>query len=439
MTPDRKLQSEELARQVMRLAHDELLIHLRFFDVALAGLELKAREMERRGVTSPFMMTEGAFCYYDPVGVLKAYQREPREVARTLLHVLLHCIFFHHFQYDKLDPDCWDLAADIAVESVIQDMKLSGTMLEEDQDRERKLRILREDAGGLTAERLYRYFRRNPLTQGEREELTKLFRRDSHELWKAAEELFITQEQWKKISERVKADLKSFTKGRAGAETIEKNLEEATRDRYDYSEILRRFTVTGEDLTVNDDEFDYVYYTYGLGIYGNMPLVEPLEYKEIHKVKEFVIAIDTSASCRGSVVRAFLNKTYSILKGTENFFSKINIHIIQCDQEVQSDTKITNDDEFETFMKYGKIKGFGATDFRPVFTYVEELRHRGEFENLKGLIYFTDGYGIYPEKNPGYDVIFAFLEEDEHRAPVPPWSMKVVLEDESLTGSEEGV
>ena len=40
----------------------------------------------------------------------------------------------------------------------------------------------------------------------------------------------------------------------------------------------------------------------------------------------------------------------------------------------------------------------------------------------------TDGYGIYPEKNPGYDVIFAFLEEDEHRAPVPPWALKVVLD-----------
>lgn len=432
MTSEEKLQSEELASQVMRLAHDELLIHLRFFDVALAGLKLQARELPRIGARSPYMMTDGAFCYYDPVGVLKAYQREPKEVARTLLHVLLHCIFFHHFQYDKLDPQSWDMASDIAVESVIQDMKLSGVSLEEDQDRERKLRILREDAGALTAEKLYRYFRLNPMTSSEHEELTKLFRRDSHESWKAAEELILTQEQWKKISERVKADLKSFTKGRAGAESLEKNLEEATRDRYDYGEILRRFTVTGEDLTVNDDEFDYVYYIYGLRTYGNLPLVEPLEYKEIHKVKEFVIAIDTSASCRGSVVRAFLNKTYSILKGTENFFHKVNVHIIQCDQEVQSDTKITNEDDFETFMKYGKLKGFGATDFRPVFTYVEQLKQQGEFENLKGLIYFTDGYGIYPEKNPGYDVIFAFLNEDEHRMPVPPWSMKVVLEEEEI-------
>ena len=83
-------------------------------------------------------------------------------------------------------------------------------------------------------------------------------------------------------------------------------------------------------------------------------------------------------------------------------------------------------------MQYGKLAGFGATDFRPAFQYVEKLRQQGEFENLKGLIYFTDGYGIYPSKMPDYDVIFAFLGEDEHRAPVPVWSMKVVLEEEEL-------
>jgi hypothetical protein len=31
---------------------------------------------------------------------------------------------------------------------------------------------------------------------------------------------------------------------------------------------------------------------------------------------------------------------------------------------------------------------------------------------------------------PTYDVIFAFLNEDEHRAPVPPWSLKVILDEE---------
>ena len=426
MDESEKKKINTLAARVLRLSHDDMLMHLRFFDRAIEQVKLK----ERWGMNC--LATDGQTLYYDPVYVLKTYGQNEKLVTRSYLHVLLHCIFSHSFQYERLDTDLWDLATDIAVENVIQQLQLAGVALDSDADRQRKLRVLEEDAGALTAERIYRHFRLNPPSEREKNEYQELFTRDIHSLWRPAEQIEMTVEQWKKISERIKADLKSFTKGKAGAETLEKNLEETTKDRYDYSDILRRFTVRGEDITVNDEEFDYIYYTYGLEHYGNLPLIEPLEYKEIQKVREFVIAIDTSASCRGPVVRAFLQKTYSILKGSENFFHKINVHIIQCDQEVQSDTKITCDEDFETFMQYGKLKGFGATDFRPVFEYVDKLTKQGEFENLKGLIYFTDGYGIYPERMPDYDVIFAFLDEDENRAPVPPWSMKVVLESDLL-------
>ncbi|MCM1411473.1 MAG: VWA-like domain-containing protein [Lachnospiraceae bacterium] len=429
---------QALANQILTLAHDDLLMHLRFFDMALA--QLKWKERAKTGCFA----TDGRKLFYDPVYVLKTYQENPKYIARSYLHVLLHCIFSHGFRYDKLEPENWDLAVDIAVENVILDLELESVSLEQDADAARKLTVLREDIGPLTAERIYRYFRHNPVTPTERQELVRLFARDVHSLWRTAdagtqEQLEITEEQWKKISQRVKADLKSFTRKKSGAESLEKNLEETTRDRYDYSDILRRFTVMGEDIRVNDDEFDYVYYTYGLEHYGNLPLIEPLEYKEANKVREFVIAIDTSASCRGAVVKAFLRKTYSILKGSENFFHRVNVHIIQCDNQVQSDTKITNDEDFDAFMQYGKLTGFGATDFRPVFDYIEKLLQQGEFEDLKGLIYFTDGYGIYPQRMPAYDVIFAFLDEDENRAPVPPWSMKVILEEDSLEEEAERV
>ncbi len=415
-----------LSNQILQLIHDDLLIHLRFLDTALARLPWQ----ERAGIGC--MATDGAVCYYDPVWLLKLYRDNSRLASRIYLHMLLHCVFSHSFQYDKLETGLWDLAADVAVENVILGLELSGVTLDQDADSRRKLEILKEDIGPLTAERIYRYLRHNPITSREREEWIRLFQKDIHSLWKPAENIEMTLEQWKKISERIRADLKSFTRAKSGAETLERNLEEAARDKYDYGEILRRFTVAGEDIRVNDEEFDYIYYTYGLEHYGNLPLIEPLEYKETHKVKEFVIAIDTSASCRGPVVKAFLQKTYSILKGTENFFHRINVHIIQCDNEVRSDTRITGDDDFENFMRYGKLTGFGATDFRPVFDYLEELRAQGEFENLKGLIYFTDGYGIYPERRPDYEVIFAFLDEDENRGPVPPWSRKVVLESDEL-------
>ena len=163
-----------------------------------------------------------------------------------------------------------------------------------------------------------------------------------------------------------------------------------------------------------------------------MPLVEPLEYKDSHKIKDFVIAIDTSASCRGDIVQAFLQKTYSIMQESENFFAKINVHILMCDSDIRQDVKITERKEFDAFLATGKLTGFGSTDFRPVFTYVEKLREEGEFTNLKGLLYFTDGYGIYPENMPDYDVAFVFLKEDDNAPKVPGWAIKLVLEEENI-------
>lgn len=421
-TPEMLEKIASLADEIMQLSHDDILMHLRFFDWALTALRLHARP----GMGS--FATDGQFCFYDPAAVLKCYRDNPALITRSYLHMLLHCIFSHHFRYDRLEGRYWDLAADIAVENVILELDMAGASLEQDGRLAQKLEELKKSAGNLTAERLYRYFDGNTPSVAEEKELQELFSRDVHFLWKKAERPEMTQERWEKISRRVKTDLKAFARHKSGAGSLEKNLEEVTRERYDYAEILRRFAVEGEELKVSQEEFDTIYYTYGLNCYGNLPLIEPLEYRESRKVKEFVIAIDTSASCQGDTVKTFLRKTYSILKSSESFFHKINVHIIQCDHQVQSDTKLTSEDDLARFLRNGKLVGFGATDFRPVFEYVDELLKQREFENLKGLIYFTDGYGIYPERMPGYQVIFAFLEEDENRAPAPPWSVKVVLD-----------
>ena len=82
----------------------------------------------------------------------------------------------------------------------------------------------------------------------------------------------------------------------------------------------------------------------------------------------------------------------------------------------------------EKFIQTMQLRGFGGTDFRPVFTYVDKLIENREFENLKGLIYFTDGFGVYPTRKPNYDTAFVFLDEDYVETPdVPAWAIKLVL------------
>lgn len=195
---------------------------------------------------------------------------------------------------------------------------------------------------------------------------------------------------------------------------------------------MRKFAVMTETMKINTDEFDYIFYTLGLNLYGKLPLIEPLEYRDDKRVKELAIAIDTSGSVQGKKVRAFLKKTYNMLKETESYRNRVNIHIIQCDAAVQRDTKINEVCEIESLFSDFRLSGGGGTDFRPVFQYVEKLIEDKEFRNLKGLIYFTDGYGNFPERKPPYETAFVFVDEGYNNYDVPPWAIKLILEPKDL-------
>ena len=44
------------------------------------------------------------------------------------------------------------------------------------------------------------------------------------------------------------------------------------------------------------------------------------------------------------------------------FFRKVNIHIIQCDDQIQTDQKITCEEELKSYMEKLELKGEGGTD-----------------------------------------------------------------------------
>ena len=165
---------------------------------------------------------------------------------------------------------------------------------------------------------------------------------------------------------------------------------------------------------------------------GNMPLIEPLESKEVKKIEEFVIVIDTSMSCSGELVRKFLEETYGVLSESESFFTKINVHIIQCDEKVHTDKRITSRKEMKDYMEHLELYGDGGTDFRPAFEWVDKLLEQHEFHNLKGMIYFTDGFGIYPKKMPPYKTAFVFMQDNYRDVDVPVWAMKLILDEDDF-------
>ena len=424
---DKSEQMELYARRIMELARDTLTIKFRFFDAALARLKLTPKP----GLLG-FAVDAGNI-YYDPGYLLLLYVDEENIAVRAMLHMLLHNVFLHRELGERTNADYWNKACDIAVENIILEMNLPAASLSRDGEEREWIAKIHKWEPKISAQRLYKDFLVNGMSRAAAEDFERLFMVDVHDAWqtpKAGDEIIISEEEWKKISKRIQTDIKTFSKDKVGSDSLEANLDESNRKKYDYARILSQFMTSGEEMSVSDNEFDYIYYTYGLNLYRNMPLIEPVEYKEVKKIRDFAIVIDTSASCRKELVGSFLAQTRQILKSRDTFFSEANIHIIQCDAGVRSDTVVTNDAEFDAFIKNGKLTGFGATDFRPAFEYVREKKETGEFVNFKGLIYFTDGYGIYPGKAPGFDAIFAFLGEDENRPPVPPWAIKVVIEEE---------
>ena len=241
------------------------------------------------------------------------------------------------------------------------------------------------------------------------------------------------QNQWSDNRDKIQTEME--TMGNQQDEDSKSLLEQVqveNRERYDYRRFLRRFSVLREEMQVDPDSFDYIFYTYGLSLYGNMPLVEPLESKEVSRIEDFVIVIDTSMSCSGDLVRRFLEETYDILCESDSYFKKTNIHIIQCDEQVQEDRLITNREEMEAYMKEFTVIGNGGTDFRPAFEHVNQLANQGAFHRLKGLLYFTDGMGIYPVKKPFYDTAFVFVKDQYVDISVPPWAIKLILEPEQI-------
>ena len=90
-------------------------------------------------------------------------------------------------------------------------------------------------------------------------------------------------------------------------------------------------------------------------------------------------------------------------------------------------TKKERTGKFRSIIKTGRRSG---TDFRPVFEYVEKLREERKLKNLKGLLYFTDGDGIYPEKATDYETAFVFYKEKSMHQKVPAWAVKLYLDAE---------
>ncbi len=328
--------------------------------------------------------TDGSVIYFSHDFLLHTFRETPHQLEHFLLHTVGHCLLLHTIQEQTEDSATRKKNSDSAVEAFFKEPYPAPFW-------------------------------------------------DDHHFWNTA----VNQDFLFRIALTLSSltgvsGTGSYGNGSKGNSSGELSEELTIRNTgtYDFTHFLKQFARQGEEIKTDIESFDYIPYLYGLEHYGNIPLIEHLEYQEVNRLEELVIAIDTSGSCSLDTVRKFMEETYSILSNHENFFRKMNVYVIQCDSFIQDMAHITSEQDWQDYLKNLTIHGRGGTDFRPVFEYVEELRAKKELKDLKGLLYFTDGDGIYPEIPTDYKTAFVFYKEKEQHQKVPAWAACLTLDTE---------
>ena len=409
----------DLGVRILENCRNELYRYFPYLDGAFASLPYQA--VQKKGIG-----TDGEFFYFEPAYVIKKYREKPEQVKRGYLHILLHCLLGQVFTGDDFDKKIWNLACDIAVEHVIRQEQISALCKEMGKCREAVFSAL--SGKNWSAQQIYECLEKDTFSYSI-EELEEEFCFDDHDFWCITDQG--RGQRLRKKWERIRAytsQNKQESQCSAGTQKgdAEEEMEVIQAGKYDYRKFLRKFAVLREEVELDMESFDYIFYHYGMEEYGNMPLIEPLEYKEVNRLEELVIAIDTSGSCSKEVVQQFLEETFAIFNEKENFFSKMKVYFIQCDCCLQQVSVIHSKEEWMEYSKNVVIEGRAGTNFQPVFRYVEELREKKELKNLKALIYFTDGDGVYPDPTD-YETAFVFVQEDARMDLVPSWATKLLV------------
>jgi len=125
---------------------------------------------------------------------------------------------------------------------------------------------------------------------------------------------------------------------------------------------------------------------------------------------QIAVAVDTSASVDEETLGRFLIE----LEGIMQLFPHYTIELIECDAKIQHVQTLT-----PTEPLVATLHGGGGTDFRPVFTYLEEAGAGWKF-----LIYFTDGEGRFPDTIPAIDTLWVLSQACE-----VPFGERIMIED----------
>ena len=110
----------------------------------------------------------------------------------------------------------------------------------------------------------------------------------------------------------------------------------------------------------------------------------------ISETFNLVVAIDSSGSIDDELLSQFISELNYLMLS----IPKYKIELLVCDDKIHEHKTFYTGDTLEL-----EVKGGGGTDFRPVFSYIDE-----NLDSTNLLLYFSDLDGIFPKYEPSYEV-----------------------------------
>lgn len=427
---------DKQAREILDWSRRKLAVKLPEFLSAIYLLPLRCIEEEKS------LWTDGENLYYHPETVVRDYLSRKDAIAAQIMHITAHGLLGHIPKRRGQQPKIFDAVADIKATAFTARLPAALTPSWNKGTREHV-----EAWDGLTLEAAYLA----PETREEVEELIRKsqpLRMDDHGAWDlpGSKKGSGTDAAglWEAAARQVAAALaqsgRSCMYGNLAGELCEeyKNVEESG---VSYKEFLRRFCARRERQEVDPDSINAIWYRVGMDLTGDAPFIEPEELREDAPALELAVALDTSGSCCGDVMKGFLEELLAILRDAGG--PRVELTLIQCDAEIQKVQTLSREDTADGVLEDFSILGCGGTDFRPVFEYIHAQREEPEGKRFRGLLYLSDGCGEFPEQAPDYPVAFLFPKDEEEWdmdwCEIPEWVTQVrITKDDRLLVSGDG-
>ena len=182
-----------LARRALEVCRNQLFFENRFLEQALFRLK-----WEDDGAV--FFGSDGGCLYYNTDYILKRYMQDPKQLMMDYLHTVIHCLYQHPFFAPQEQMEYWDLAADIAVECILEEIAADNIPfcdIPQGQLRRNIIKRIQNKINVMSAQKIFVFLFRNMPSDKEFSdffgmgfaELSVLFKRDEHRLWYPAKSI----------------------------------------------------------------------------------------------------------------------------------------------------------------------------------------------------------------------------------------------------------